>query len=107
MTTAAQVDLLIGKRARLALAHARDGVYVPINPKPTSPLVAMIGMGNAMKLAQIFGGGMVHLCKDTAKKLERRNSEMKEAAQLGATQRALAKEYGLTTRQVSNILKSS
>ncbi len=106
MTTAEQVDQIIGKRVRLALAHARESVYIPLNPKPSSPLAAMVGLGNAVKLAQVFGGGMVHLRKDASERIERRNAEMKKAAQLGATQRALAKEYGLTTRQVSNILKS-
>lgn len=105
MTTAATIDQIIGKRARLALAAVRSNVYVPLTPTPSSPLVKMVGIGNAYRLAEVFGGETIALKKEAAAKLARRNAQIKEASQLGATQRELAKKHGLTIRQISSILK--
>jgi Mor transcription activator family len=104
MTTAAQVDQIIGKRARLALAHASACVYVPVTPKPSSPLAVMVGLGNALRLAQVFGGETLQLRKEAGEKIARRNEQIKEAAKLGATQRELAKRHDLTVRHIRRIL---
>ncbi len=104
--TAAKIDQIIGKRARLAMAEVRQSIYVPLIPKPSSPLATMVGLGNAIKLSQVFGGQVIDLPKSAAEKLARRNAKIKEAAQRGQTVRQLASDYCLTDRQVRNVLKT-
>jgi hypothetical protein len=103
--TATKIDQIIGKRARLAMASVRSTVYVPLAPRASSPLTIMVGIGNAIKLAQVFGGQMIDLPKSASEKLSRRNAKIKESAALGHTVRRLASTHNLTDRQVRNVLK--
>jgi len=49
---------LIGAEAaeRLSAERGFDGIYVPRNPGPNSPLVVVLGQGAADVLAQAYGG---------------------------------------------------
>ena len=105
--TTAEVDALIGQRLRVALAQCSNSVYIPLEPKPDSPLTKRVGLGAAHRLASVFGGLTVSLQNDRAQRTARRNQSINELAALGMTRPELARRFGLTCRQIGNILKSN
>ena len=105
--TTAEVDALIGQRLRVALAQCSSTVYIPLEPKPDSPLAKRVGLGAAHRLANVFGGNTLSLQNDSAQRTSRRNESIRELAALGMSRPELARRFALTCRQIGNILKSN
>ena len=91
----AEMARLCGAAATLALVKARGGVavYIPKNPDVNSALAKDIGLDNARKLAEFYGGDTVTVprCEISKKQrilnLQRVNSRRDLARQAGATDR--------------------
>lgn len=117
MTIAADIDIddlpgilrdlvdLIGLTGTLTLVEHYGGVrlYVPVKYDPGHPLVKQIGHYAASKLIEVYAGE--HFDMPKAEKALRAVRNRKIRAMYGQkSQRRLAMEFGLTEKQIRNIL---
>lgn len=111
-TATAKLSELIGSDGTIALIeYARQGdgkrhIYVPLRPKPGNNLVQLIGMEAAAKLAKEFGGQVIELPKYKAIDRAQRDQQVKNMAAAGLTLKKIAKTFGLTVRQIQNLVRS-
>lgn len=107
---AAKLADLIGSDNAIALIeHARQGkgkrhIYVPLRPKPESNLVQVIGIEAAKTLAQVYGGQEIQIPKCKVIDRAQRTAEIKRMAADGMTRVNIAKHFGMSARQVWNLL---
>jgi uncharacterized protein (DUF433 family) len=98
---------LIGLPATLRLVESYGGVrlYVPQRLAEDHPLALLIGASAARQLADVYGGEE-HFDIPRAVAIARqvRNRRLREERDRGMSHRDLALKYGLTERQVRNIL---
>lgn len=100
---------LIGNDNTLALLHharfdGRSFVRVPIRPRPGQVIAGLIGMEAAAKLSNEYGGKVIRLPKITAIDRAQRDAEIKRMAAEGMTKVEIANRFGITARQVGNLL---
>lgn len=98
---------LIGLPATLILVEAYGGVrlYVPYKVPADHPLALLIGLSAAEKLAEVFGGSEhFDIPRAVAIARQARNRKLREDRTTGMSHRNLAQQYGMTERQVRNIL---
>lgn len=103
---AAALAKLIGRRLTLALASSVTAgmVYVPRHPKPSNKLVKVIGMAATIKLSESFGGRAVRIPVCGKVRRAERNAAILRLALSGVTQAEIARRFGMTDRQVRNVL---
>lgn len=107
---AAKLANLIGSDNAIALIEqARQGkgkrhIYVPLRPKPENNLVRLIGIDAAKKLAQVYGGVEIEIPKCKVIDRAQRTAEIKRMAADGMTRAIIARHFGMSARQVSNLL---
>lgn len=102
-----EIAYLIGLAATLKLVEAYGGVrlYVPKRFDPDHPLVKLIGHANAAKLVECYGGDEhFDIPRAAAATRAARNALIREERLRGATRREIALRYGLTERQICNII---
>lgn len=101
-----EIEPLIGMAATLRLVEAYGGVrlYVPRQMHARHPLARLLGLDAAQRLAEMFGGEE-HFDIPRAVAIARqvRNRQLRSERN-EKSQRELALQYGLTERQVRNIL---
>lgn len=104
-----EIARLVGLDALRKLSARWGGVrlYVPLaeNLGAEHPIACEIGLDAGLKLANAYGGEQgidIARCVEAARRL--RNAEL--LAQ-DASQRSLALRYGLTDRQVRNIVRAA
>ncbi len=102
----AEIAEEIGWSATLRVVEVFAGMdlYVPHSPTEDHPLTALVGTDAAWALARRFGGGRVRVdrCVDILR--ERRDREIRQRYDAGASVRDLVREYQLTTRHVFRVL---
>jgi len=98
---------IIGKQAVDELVRAYHGrrLYVPGTISEDHPLALRLGHGQAILLAQAFGGEYIEVPKRLAPDIQERNRAIRAGYAAGATQTALAELYGLSRRQIINITR--
>ncbi len=103
---AANLVALIGKRLALALMSSttRGNVYVPLRPKPSSKLVQTIGMAATLRLCEVYGGRTIHIPQCAATHRVKRDAEIRQLAADGIPHSQIALRFGLTDRQIRNVL---
>jgi hypothetical protein len=105
-TLVQEIAGIIGQRTALALceANGRQKIYVPLTANPRTKLARMIGITATAKLVEHYPGKLLLLpaCKAFTK--EKRDSKIKALA-LGHSTRELSKQFGLTVRQINNIVR--
>jgi hypothetical protein len=81
-------------------------LYVPKNLKPDHQLVRILGWHDALRLARAFPGEI--LCPGNCGDVYRRwrDSSLRDMAQDGVPNAVLAEWFGLTERQVRNVIRS-
>ena len=89
---------------RFIRAYAGAVVYIP-RCHLGHPLVDVLGEDGARALCQRFGGSPLLLPLGRQWEIEARNESIRQARREGATVDALVKEFGLSQRQIHNILK--
>lgn len=67
-------------------------------------IAEIIGTDNAVKVSDAFGGCTITIPKLGRTRREARDKAIREAYDGGASVRHLARQYGLTTRRVYDIL---
>lgn len=106
---AAALVAIIGRRLAMALmAHMNSSgpgyIYVPMQPKPGSVLVQIIGPAAAGKLCEVYGGRTIQVPKCGALRRAKRNQEIRSLAAAGEPQVEIARRFGMTDRHVRNVL---
>jgi hypothetical protein len=107
--TAAALVALIGRRLAMALIAHMNGsgpgyVYVPMRAKTGHVLVGIIGPVATEKLCAKYGGRTLRVPQCNALRRADRNSEIQRMAAEGKTQTQIGRRFGLTDRQVRNVL---
>ncbi len=81
-------------------------VRVPLDPsKLLRPLPSELDAASAAEVCAAVGGTRLYARKATRTRAEARNSRIRVRRSQGATQQAIAEEFGLSVRHVQNILK--
>ena len=107
---AAKLSELIGSDNAIALIElARNNggrcyVYVPIRPRPSNQIAKLIGIEAAIKLSKAYGGQDIVIPKCRAIDRAQRTAEIKRMAADGMTRANIARHFGMSVRQVSNLL---
>lgn len=70
-------------------------------------LAEVVGLANAQRLCKHFGGEKLYIPKDTDTDLKKRNQKMVNSYNSGMSVDELRREYGLSDRQVRDILKKT
>lgn len=96
---------IIGAAAALKVAERWGGtrLYIPAEPDEDHPLAALIGIEAARALGKTFAGERPEIPKADCWRKAVRNALIKSARATGVSQAALAREHGLTERQVRSI----
>ncbi|KAF1017685.1 MAG: hypothetical protein GAK31_00953 [Stenotrophomonas maltophilia] len=95
---------LVGELPRAANRPWVTWCYVPHRMGEEHALVKLLGMEAAQKLARVFGGEMLTLSGCSYALKRSRNQSIVQMRQSGASVHSIACAYGLTGRQVRNIL---
>lgn len=97
------LEQLIGHAAALNLVAEMGGVevYIPRDPKPTSPVTQAVGMDMARILGREMGGERIEVPKARA---QLRAPTLAAVARGEISQRKAALLLGLTERQIRNII---
>lgn len=103
-----EMSELIGLPATMQIVRQYGGVrlYVPKEIPADHPLMKLIGICNAITLADAYGGETLEIGRAEAAVREIRDTEIRQQWP-ALSQRQLALKYGLTERQVRNIVSSS
>lgn len=103
--TLQEMDQLIGTKAVFQLVEKYGGIrfYVPQKIHADHELAKLIGMEAAEKLAREYGGSAHEIPRALLASIDRRNQEIKNEYKTHS-QRQLARKYGLTERQIRNIV---
>ena len=103
--TLQEMEQLIGTKAVLLLVAKYGGVrlYVPQKISAEHELAKLIGIDAAEKLAREYGSSTHEIPKALLASIDRRNTEIKNEYKM-LSQRQLARKYGLTERQIRNIV---
>lgn len=107
---AAKLADVIGSDNTMALLHharcdeGRRFVRVPLRPRRGQVIVELIGMEAAAKLSNEYGGRVIHLPKLKAIDRAQRDAEIKRMAAEGLSKAEIASRFGITARQVGNLL---
>jgi Mor transcription activator family len=104
-TTEELADLLGSHRAANALLQAAGGqmLYVPTRLRAETKLARMIGLHATHRLMSQWAGQQLRLPGLVAKMRFQRDAKIRQAA-VGTSPDQLARQYGLTVRQIYNIL---
>lgn len=100
-----EIEQLIGTKATLLLVERFGGIrfYVPQTITSDHELARLIGIDAAQKLTKHYGGGRYEVPRLSQANLDRRNIEIKNQYRF-FSQSQLAVKFGLTQRQVRNIV---
>jgi hypothetical protein len=110
-----QVAEVIGEAAALELVRRwprtktngdvpfRIVLYVPTRLAPDHRLVAILGWGNAEKLARVFGGEIIFLATCANVSRSDRDEEIAKALSAHASPAAIAARFGISERHVRRI----
>jgi len=106
---AAALVALIGRRLAMALMAHMNGIgpgymYVPMRPKAGHLLVQIVGLVAAEKLCAVYGGRTIRVPQCDALRRARRDGEIRRMAAEGKPQTEIARRFGMTDRQVRNVL---
>ena len=101
-----QVEARFGEPAALAVANSYSGrcVYVPATMTQDHPIARELGLELAAGLAELYGGEMLDVPRCSELERERRNDRLVKAREAGATISELVVRFGLSRRQVFNVL---
>lgn len=102
-----EIAELIGLPGTLKLVEVYGGVrlYVPKRMEQDHPLASLIGFDNAATLAATYGGELhFDIPRAVAATRAARDRRIRDDRATGRTHRELALRYGLTERQIRNIL---
>lgn len=96
---------LLGDESAQALGERYGGTYlsVPRHYRADHPLVLLLGADAATRLIDRFGGTQVYIATSGAR--DRRNDELRRGHQAGASAAELAREHGLSVRQIRRIIR--
>lgn len=96
---------IIGAPAALKLAERWGGIrlYIPLAPDEDHDLAKLIGIEHASRLCEAYAGERIEVPKADCWGRAVRNKLMLEARRKGVSQASLAREHGLTERQVRKI----
>lgn len=99
---------ILGYRTAMALCRSAGGsaVFVPRRADSDCRLVELIGKGNVAKLIHRFGGKEIKLPNLAAMERADRDAMIRELHAQGVPQVKLALRFGLTPRQVRNIIRA-
>ena len=97
---------LVGLQVTLTLVEHYGGVrlYVPVKYDPEHVLAKQIGHQAALKLIEMYRGDRFDIPRAEKAMRAVRDWKIREQYWGGKSQRQLAREYGLTDRQIRNIL---
>jgi Mor family transcriptional regulator len=104
--TRGEISALIGEDATQILIREYGGirVYVPETVMPESNIAKLIGMEKAQLLAKAFPATSIDLPVDMSQWKSTRNDRIKKEYQAGKSGAGLAREYGVTQRQIWRII---
>jgi len=102
-------ERLIGLEATMAFVRHSGGlrIYIPTPERvtPDHPFAHVIGLGNLLKLAEVYGGeAHFQLPKAERALIQLRNARIAHAYATHKTARELAVEYHLTEGQIVRIV---
>lgn len=102
----AQIAALIPLSAVMCLTKEFGGAksYIPKSPGTRTALSKCIGYDAARVLAAVYGGEYIAIPRAARLQRRIRNQEILVAHYSGCPMRRIAKQHGLTVRQVSRIL---
>lgn len=102
----AELAEVIPLQAALRLSERYGGtrLYIPVVPAPESDLVAQVGHSVARALSRRYGGEALEVPRSAALKRLLRNDQLRRHRATGESLAKLARAFGLTVRQVRNIL---
>ena len=102
-----RIAAIAGRRSALVLSahHGGTHVSVPSHYHGDHPLSILLGPEAAEKLIRRWGGSKLYVAKMDATARSRRNIEIVRAYEGGCPAHKLARQYGLSERQVWAILK--
>lgn len=100
-----QAKEVVGYAAAIELVRAWGGgdLYLPDDIAPDHPISLRIGEAEAFSLCESFGPGNIPLPSYRTILIKRRNAVIRNRAST-STQSSLASEFGLSIRQIRNIL---
>ena len=95
---------LVGLQATLAIVRQHGGtrLWFPNDPKPESPMVALVGIDNARRLCLHFGADRPTIPKAQAALQALRDADIRDNPQ-GLSVPQLTRKHGLTERRVYQI----
>lgn len=95
---------LVGLKATLAIVKQHGGtrLWFPNDPKPDSPMVALVGMDNARRLCLHFGADRPTIPKAQAALQALRDADIRDNPQ-GLSVPQLALKHGLIERRIYQI----
>lgn len=102
----AELAEVIPLQAALKLSDHYGGtrLYIPGVPAPESGLVALLGPRTVRALSRRYGGETLEVPRSAALKRSLRNEELRHRRAAGESVTTLVRRFGLTARQVRNIL---
>lgn len=100
---------LLGLGAAMTLVERWGGVrlHIPTCPRDDHPLVLHLGETAAEKLAHYYGGDRITVPRGRGLMRAVRDSAIRRLHDKGASASELALEFGLTERQVWNVLRKT
>ena len=105
MRVQGELRRLLGEECAEALGRRYGGTYlsVPRRYRGDHPLAVLLGADAASRLIGHYGGLRVYIATYAAR--DRRNDELRRGHQAGTSVAALAREYGMSERQVWRIIR--
>ncbi len=103
-----ELEMLLGREAadKMVAAYRGQEIHIPyVKSLPESHnLVKILGLEVAKRLCHYWGGTRLSAPMQYAKTIEARNSAIVKKYKSGIDSNALATEYGISSRQVRNII---
>ncbi|MGI9273849.1 MAG: Mor transcription activator family protein [Endozoicomonas sp.] len=105
MSNEPEIVELLGLEKTLQLEQVLGGQrkYIAANPSERSPIVRVIGMDAARRLATRFGGMLLYIPQHLASRV--RNQEILLAVWAGEHKQAIGHRYGLVERTIRKIVQ--
>lgn len=99
----------LGEAIALEIADRYSGrcMYVPVVITEDHPIAQRLGMEAAIGLAKMFRGELVDIPRCSELERERRNARLLEARSKGESVTSLTERFGLSRRQVFNVLSAA
>lgn len=104
-----ELEMLLGRDAadKMVTAYRGQEIHIPYGKglAETHKLVKLLGMEVASRLCHYWGGTTLSTPMQYAKAIKQRDSGIVSQYKAGVDSNALASEYGISSRQIRNIIQ--